>query len=367
MLPNPGGARTPTRASTHFGENADMSDNVLEVPLKNLSLFALLAGIMAMLTVPACCLPGGAQSLKPSISKASEVVPDENPANSNRATDIVDSPVTGFSASNTDGMVKETGAELPAAPEPALSLGTPQREGVPWAAEWHAVPFSRIGIGADVSPLGIGIKGAVLLDEYFDARVDLNFFGYTSPNIEIDGVRVNGNLHLGSAAAKVDLYPKNSVWRVSAGLMMYDGNRATAALSVVGGTSFKLDNTTFYSSTANPLTGNGLVQFDTVKPAPMGSFGFGRFIPRSNRHWSFPTEFGVIYEGAPSLIVNTAGSVCTDKAQTECSSISDPNSPVGQEYNSSLQAQLAKWRKDLDRVKLYPIFSYSVVYSFNIR
>jgi len=99
----------------------------------------------------------------------------------------------------------------------------------------------------------------------------------------------------------------------------------------------------------------------------MASFGFGRFIPRSNRHWSFPTEFGLIYEGSPSLVVNTAGSVCSDQAQTQCSSISDPNSPVGQAYNQSLQAQLNKWRTDLDKVKIYPIFSYSVVYSFNIR
>ena len=344
-----------------------MSDNVLEVPLKNLSLFALLAGGAVSLAISACCLSAGAQSSKPSIFSASVAVRDESPANSSRATDIAPSPVAGFSASNTDGKVDETGAELPAAPEPALTRGTPQREGVPWAAEWHAVPFSRIGIGADVSPLGIGIKGAVLLDEYFDARVDMDFFSYTSSPIEVDGIRVVGNLHFASAGAKLDLYPKNSIWRLTAGLMLFDGNRATAALKVVPGTSFTLNNATYYSSTADPMTGNGRLQRNTVKPAPLASFGFGRFIPRSNRHWSFPTEFGVIYEGAPSLTVNTAGAVCTDKEQSMCSNIGDTSTPVGQAFNTNLQAQLNKWRTDFDKVKLYPIFAYSVVYSFNIR
>ena len=346
-----------------------MSDNVLEVPLKNLSFFAILAGFTASLAVPACNLPAGAQSLKPNVSATSTLGQDGSLSIPDAAAENSPPFVTAFSSSNAgslDGGADSDGA-LPAAPEPAPSNGTPQREGVPWAAEWHAVPFSRIAIGADVSLLGIGIKSAVLLDEYFDARVDLNFFSYTSSPIEIDGVRVNGNLHMGSGAAKVDLYPKNSIWRVSAGLMMYNGNRATAALKVVGGTSFTLNNATYYSSNSDPMTASGDLQFASFKPAPVGSFGFGRFIPRSNRHWSFPTEFGVIYEGSPTLTVNTAGSVCSDKAQTMCSSISDTSSPVGQAFNTNLQAQLNKWRADFDKVKLYPVFSYSVVYSFNIR
>lgn len=343
-------------------------DNVPEVPLKNLSLFALLASFTAYLAVPACNLSAVAQSLEPNVSATSTLVQDESLSNSNLATENFAPFVTAFSSSHADALRSaDSYGALPAAQKPGLSVGTPQREGVPWAAEWHAVPFSRIGIGADLSPLGIGIKGVVLLDEYFDARLDLNFFGYTSSRIEVDGVNATGNLHMASSAAKVDLYPKNSIWRVSAGLMLFDGNRATANLAVVPGTSFTLNHSTFYSSNADPMSAAGMVEFDTIKPAPLVSFGFGRFIPRSNRHWSFPTEFGIIYEGGPSLNVNPAGSVCTDQAQTMCSSISDTSTPVGQAFNADLQEQLIKWRADFDKVKLYPIFSYSVVYSFNIR
>jgi len=291
-------------------------------------------------------------------------------ASLNRATEDAPAAASGFSAlgAASVGYSASSDDALPAAPEPAgLGGGNPEREAVPWDAEWHTEPFSRIGIGADVSPLGIGIKGAVILDEYFDARLDVNFFGYTLNRVEVDGVNASGNLHLASGAAKLDVYPKNSVWRLTVGLMLFDNNRATTALAVTQGTSFQLNGKTYYSSNADPMTASGGLQFDTVKPAPLFSFGFGKFIPRSNRHWSFPTEFGVIYEGAPSLTVTTAGSVCTDKEQTNCSSISDTSTPVGLAFNDNLQAQIAKWRKDFDKVKLYPIFSYSVVYSFNIK
>jgi hypothetical protein len=40
---------------------------------------------------------------------------------------------------------------------------------------------------------------------------------------------------------------------------------------------------------------------------------------------------------------------------------------VAQEFNSDLQAELTKWRRDLGMVTIYPMFSYGVVYSFTIR
>ena len=255
----------------------------------------------------------------------------------------------------------------PAAPKPAARGGNPQREGVPWTAEWHQQPFSRIGIGADVSLLGIGIKATTPLNQYFDVRGLFNFFSYNQPRLEVDGFNIYGRLHLASVAAAVDFYPRNSVWRVSGGLFLYNGNQSNVTTNVVGGTSFSIDGKSYYSSTANPASGTVALNLNTQKAAPMFSFGFGRFVPHSNRHWSFPAEFGAIYMGVPSLVVTTAGDVCTDKAQTKCSSISDQSNPVGLAFNNSLNAQLAKWRSTLQQIKFYPIFSYSVVYSFNIR
>jgi len=258
-----------------------------------------------------------------------------------------------------------------ATPDPAG--GGKEKWNSPPAGTSHQAPFSRIGIGANVSPLGIGINGTTVLSDYFDVRAMGNFFGYTSPQFEVDGFRATANLHLASMAASLDWYPYNSVWRLSPGVMLYNGNQVTATSTVVGGTSFTLDGQTFYSASSNaatgatPLTGTGTLGLHPRPIAFTAAGGFGKFIPRSNRHWSFPAEFGVVFMGAPTANVTTSGWVCTDQSQTKCASIGDSSSPVAQRFNTSLQAQLAKWRKDLGKFEVYPMFSYSVVYSFNIR
>jgi hypothetical protein len=257
--------------------------------------------------------------------------------------------------------------------EPGALGGNPERYNVPPAAEWRQPPFSRIGIGADISPLGIGIKSAIVLDHYLDARLMGNFFNYNSGRFEAEGFNVHANLHLASAATSLDWYPFGSIWRLSPGLMFFNDNQLSAASAVVGGTSFSLDKQTFYSATANPATGatplilTGVLGLHTNRLAATISGGFGRFIPRSNRHWSFPSEFGVAFTGAPSANANASGWVCLDAKQTQCSNLGDLTSPVSLEFNNALQSSLTKLRKDLSGVQVYPLFSYSVVYSFNIR
>jgi len=258
--------------------------------------------------------------------------------------------------------------DLVEAPEPALPAdGGEQRGHVPWHAEEHQQPYSRIGIGGDLSPLGIGIKSAIVLTEYFDARALVNFFNYDSGNFELEGFRTDAKLHLLSAGATVDAYPMNSFWRLSGGLLMANGNQLSAKTRIVPGTSFSVNGQTFYSSTADPANGTGVLSMHRHTPSFLASFGFGKFIPRSNRHWSFPSEFGVVFTGAPTIKVATAGSVCTDATLTACSSVNNPSTPVGALFNSALQAQLNKWQHSLNSVTVYPIFSYSAMYSFNIR
>ncbi len=282
-------------------------------------------------------------------------------------------PITYGTATETE---EADGGWVASPGEPARGVSTgigDERGNVPWAAREHQQPFSRIGIGADVSPLGIGIKPAVVLTQYFDARGLINFFNYDSGTFELEGFRVDAKLHMASVGASVDCYPRNSIWRLSAGLMFFNGNQLSATTEIVPGTSFKLNSQTFYSATANPLTGatpltgTGVLAMHRNQPAFMASFGFGKFIPRSNRHWSFPSEFGVILTGSPTIAVNAGGWACRDKMQTQCSNIGDPANPIAIQFNNALQAQLTKWRKALSSVTLYPLFSYSVVYSFNIR
>lgn len=261
--------------------------------------------------------------------------------------------------------------DLPVAPEPAAASADEPSE-VPWAATTHQQPFSRMSIGADVSPLGIGIKSAVLLTQYFDARMLFNFFSYDTGQFEVEGYRVDANFHLASVGTMADWYPGNSIWRLSAGLMLYNGNRLSAKSVIVPGTSFTVNGQDFYSASANPVTGatpvngTGVFAMHRHQPAFMVSGGFGKFIPRSNRHWSFPSEFGVVFTGAPTIDVSTNGWVCEDKQQTRCANIADPTSPIAAQFNDALTTQVNKWRRSVSGVTVYPMFSYSVVYSFNL-
>jgi hypothetical protein len=251
---------------------------------------------------------------------------------------------------------------LPPEPEPAE-----ERPNTPWAVKEHVEAFDRVGIGADISPLGIGIKSATILTQYLDARLMGNFFGYNTGQFELEGFRVNANLHLASAGAALDWYPLDSVIRLSVGTLFFNGNRFSFKGDVQPGTSFALDSTQFYSANANPVTGSGVIGLHRHRPGLTLSGGFGKFVPRSNRHWSFPAEFGVLLMGAPTLDLQTTGSVCLDQAQTQCGNLSDTANPVTVQYNNALQTSLTKWRKSLSAVQVYPLFSYSVVYSFNIR
>lgn len=253
---------------------------------------------------------------------------------------------------------------------PALPSADPKPV-EPFPTNVYQAPWSRIGIGADISPLGVGVKAATVLNTFMDLRVDGNFFHYNTGRFEIDSVNVGGQLHLASAAAKVDVYPWLSVWRLSAGLMFYNANQISASTRIADGTSFTVDGKTFYSASANPATGatpvsgSGSFGMHRHQPAFVLSGGFGKFIQRTQRHWSFPAEFGVVFMGAPTVQVNLNGWVCQDKAQTRCGSLADSSNPVTASFNNALPASLTKWRQQVSSFTLYPVFSYSVVYSFD--
>jgi hypothetical protein len=314
--------------------------------------------------MPIACIggsePAGAQSRPIAISAENPVAPVLSDLNLS---------ASGFNSAAGNG----GGSALPESPEPATGGTADEPANVPWAEKQHYQPLSRVGIGANVSPLGIGIQSATILTQYFDARLMGNFFNYTTGKFEIEGFDAHANFHLASVAASLDWYPLDSVWRLSVGGLLYNGNQIKMNSEIVPGTSFTLNGTNFYAATANPasgvtpLTATGVLGFHAHEPAFTVSGGFGRFVPRSKRHWSFPSEFGVAFTGPPTISVNPAGWVCTDKAETNCSNIGDASNPVAMQFNDALQATLTKWRKGLSSVQVYPLFSYSVVYSFDVR
>jgi len=250
---------------------------------------------------------------------------------------------------------------------PPLERG--EKYHAPWEGEERWGRFSRVGIGADLSLLGIGIKSATILTQKIDLRLMGNFFNFNASKFDIQGTTVSGTIHLASLQTAIDFYPRNSIWRLSAGALLWSGNQISAEGSQGPGSSFSLNGKNYYSSKTDPLMASGVLGFHTNQPALTVSGGFGRFVPRSARHWSFPAEFGVVFMGAPTLNITPSGSVCTSPTQAPdaCSDVGTTANPVGAEFNESLETAEARWRRSLGRVTIYPILSYSVVYSFTIR
>lgn len=232
-------------------------------------------------------------------------------------------------------------------------------------------PLSRIGFGAGLSPLGIELQAATNLTTHFNLRGTGDIFNYTT-NFTSNGINASAKLSLASARASLDVYPFRFPLRISPGILFYNQNQLTAGTNVAAGTSFTLNNSTYYSANANaatgatPVTGNGILGLNTNKPAFSLTAGWGNMVAPIG-HWSFPVEVGVAFIGAPTVNVNLTGWACYDEAQTECTDISNPTNPIAVAIQSNLTAQVAKWTSDLNPLKTYPIVSAGVAYSFHIR
>lgn len=233
-------------------------------------------------------------------------------------------------------------------------------------------PFSRIAIGANVSPFGPGVQVTSYGTSHLNLRASGNLFRY-STSFTTNGFNANAQLHLASAGLAADIYPFHTGFRVSPGLLWYNQNRLTANSIVAGGTSFTLNGDTYYSASANsatgvtPLNAKAALGLYTTRPAFTITTGWGNTIPRNGGHWSFPFEAGVALTGTPSLNASLTGWACYDQAQTECTNVSSTTDPIALQIQGDLAAQISKWKNDLDPLKTYPIVSIGAAYSFGMR
>lgn len=231
--------------------------------------------------------------------------------------------------------------------------------------------FSHIGFGAGISPLGVQLQADTSVLAHLNIRATGNFFNYNT-NFSSNGISATGKLNLASAGVSADFYPFHSGFRLSPGVLLYNQNQVTANANVPAGSSFTLNNTTYYSAYANPatgatpITGSGVLALNATKPAFTVTAGFGN-TARGSGHWAFPVDVGVAFIGAPTVKVNLAGWACYDAAETDCANIADTSNPIGQSVQSNLATQEAKWTSDLNPLKTYPILSAGVTYSFHLR
>lgn len=224
-------------------------------------------------------------------------------------------------------------------------------------------PLSRLALGGGISTTGINLQAATILNRYMNVRATGNYFNYSVNNITTNGFTVGAKLNFASAGVSVDFYPfPRHGFRLSPGALFYNQNSAAATFTVAGGTSFSLNNTTYYASATNPVLGSGGLGLHTQNPAFTITTGWGNMIPRRGGHWSFPFEIGAAFTGAPTLnIALTSGQICDAQGQN-CVDVAT-NASV----QTNLAAQVAKYTSDLSPLKIYPIVSGGLAYSFGMR
>jgi hypothetical protein len=222
-----------------------------------------------------------------------------------------------------------------------------------------AKAFSAVGVAANVSPLGIGGQVAVNLSSHFNVRGAGSYFTYSVSDITSNGFTIKPKLNLASAGLALDYYPFHAGFRLSPGVLFYNNNHADATYVAAAGTSFTLNNNTYYSGTGtNAVQGTGKVGLGDGSPAFTITTGWGN-IAKTKGHWSFPFELGIALTKAPTLGITLTGQVCNKQGLNCVDVATDPT------VQKNLAAQIAKYQSDLDPLKTYPIISFGVAYSFH--
>ena len=224
-------------------------------------------------------------------------------------------------------------------------------------------PFSQFAIGGGVGVMGVNLQAATNLNRFMNLRAVGNVLDYNINNISTNGFNVNAKLNLATAGASVDFFPfPRHGLRFSPGVLFYNQNAASATFTVQDGTSFSLDDYTYYSSKTNPVIGTGSFGVHAQNPAFTLTTGYGNIIPRKGGHLSFPLELGVAFIGTPAVnVALTQGQVCNAQGLFCVDVDTDPT------VQANLQAQINKYRSDIDPLRTFPIFTFGVAYNFHLR
>ena len=206
---------------------------------------------------------------------------------------------------------------------------------------------SRIGAGIKVSTLGAGAEAAFEVSNHINIRGGVNYFSY-GRNFTNSGINYGATLRLQSWEAHLDYFIGHT-FHVSPGLLIYNGNRLNANITVPAGQSFTLSNTDYISSATNPVSGTGVLKFAKVAPSFM--FGFGNLVPRGRHHFSVNFEMGAVYQGAPMVGLNLVGTAC-DSSGANCQNVTTDSG-----IQSNIQAQQEKYNHDVSPFRFYPVIS----------
>jgi hypothetical protein len=211
-----------------------------------------------------------------------------------------------------------------------------------------------MGVEVRLSTLGAGAEVGVSLSNRLNVRGGFNIFQY-SRGFDHDGITYKGQLNLRSGEAHLDWYPLGHTFHLSPGLLVYNGNGATATANVPGGSTFTLGGTTYSSDPTNPIAGTGKLDF--VKAAPTAMFGFGNLVPQ-HRHFTYNFELGAVFQGSARTKLNLTGNACDAFGLNCVHAATDPT------VQANVVAEQTKINNKLSPFKYYPVVSFGFGYRF---
>jgi len=212
-----------------------------------------------------------------------------------------------------------------------------------------------IGVGLRFSTLGLGMEAATPVTERSNIRVGFSAMNYHDTTDQ-DGVTYDGQLRMRAFEAHFDWFLFGGSFHISPGFQVNSGKPLTADASVPAGQTFSLGDSTYESDPADPVSGTGELNLNTVSPTLM--MGWGNLVPRSDSHFTGYFEFGVAYQGSPSVKLKLAGSAC-DSGGINCRSVSsDPT------IQSNLKSQEDKLNNNLSWFRFYPLIAVGIGYKF---
>lgn len=225
----------------------------------------------------------------------------------------------------------------------------------PLFAQGSSDDSGRVGVGAKVSLLGVGVEGAARVTHYTNVRAGFNVLGY-SRTFNKDQVSYGGHLEFQTFEAHFDYFPWAKAFHVSGGLLAYVRTpQVTASALVPANQSFTLNSVTYYSDPTNLSRPNATMSFNSVSPTL--TTGWGNLVHRDSKHFSVPFEVGVAFQGSPKTALAIGGNVCTAPG-SGCLPGSDPS------VQANIVGEQNKINNSLKVFKFYPIISVGFGYTF---
>jgi hypothetical protein len=217
---------------------------------------------------------------------------------------------------------------------------------------------ARFGVGLKVSTLGIGVEGATRVTENSNVRAGFNWFGYNN-DFTRNRINYGARLELRSFEAHYDWFLGHG-FRVSPGVLLWNGNRLDGTASVPAGQQFTLGNQQYSSGSSDPVRGPITIDFSKHKVSPLITAGFGNLLRRTGSRVSLTVEGGVLLQGDRESHLNLTGSV----GATPLGPFQSVNDPAVQ---ASIRAEENKINQGLppydeaDKVlRYYPVVSVGI-------